>query len=100
MSCWGSAAPPLIYLGEQLLLLLPLLRHPCRCINEVVLGPEVHMGVEKDALRDDAGDFTSSVTRNGARFEVSMPWRQEGYNSLPSNYMSSVREDLLDSFGD
>ena len=27
--CWGSAAPPLISLGEQLLPLLPLLRRPC-----------------------------------------------------------------------
>ena len=50
------------------------------------------MGVEKDALRDDAGDhFTSLGTRKGAHYEVSFPWRQEGYKSLPTNYELSRR---------
>ncbi len=50
------------------------------------------MGVETDALGDDVSDrFISSVTRRGARYEVSLPWRQEGYESLPTNYELSRR---------
>lgn len=50
------------------------------------------MGVEADALGDDVSDhFSSSVTRKGARYEVSLPWRQEGYKSLPTNYELSRR---------
>ena len=50
------------------------------------------MGVEMYALRDDSGDhFTSSLTRKGARYDVSLPWLQEGYQSLPTNYELSQR---------
>ena len=50
------------------------------------------LGVEAEPLGDNLSDlFTSSVTRKGTRYEVSLPWRQECHELLPTNYELSRR---------